>query len=547
MSYLPKENMIILKTNIKDRLVCNRNINIDELLDDIGCPKDVFSRMINVKSNREISPEIYQYIEVFCIKNNIDTEDFCGDIPAEYGNRLKFFMFKHYLNQSEFSRRTLIPTSTLYDMIVGKIRISNKYKEKMCKVLSEDEFDKLSSYGDITIPETTDVTIINGCNFSWNFYKNSPKFISYAKLFKEIKVDEYAVNDISRFAAGNIKLTKPKLKAVAKYLKCNEEDLTKDSLNLYNLRNRFGYWFATKLYELHNSIKMFADRCGLDPEYIADIIKGESLIRDEDIENIANHLNVDPKGLLKICPKQNMELLPISEENMSLNEIVRYRISNLGYTFKEFCDIMDINSSTMASSLHKGRLPKKNREDVIKELDLQDRFPEEVKPFTPLKDMLEENFGKGLTADQQKDEIRVINTGITGKTYTPEPFTPIKDTMEENFNKLHPVTTQNQYGFAGYVEPYDKVREAITKTKEETTVASTEDDTVTISMLEEEIMDFYDIENVLSMMDNADYEKQISLTKFICMLTGKKFTENLSSESISGKLDRLNLIRNSIK
>jgi hypothetical protein len=211
----------------------------------------------------------------------------------------------------------------------------------------------------------------------------------------------------------------------------------------------------------------------------------------------------------------------------------------------------------MASSLHKGRLPKKNREDVIKELDLQDRFPEEVKEdiseverlvakANPYNDMVEEpGFLEIINAPTKED---INNVSLQHMMKETKPFIPIRDMMVGNFNtnkNLHPVTTQNQYGFAGYTEPYDKVREVIAE--KEATVESTEDNTATISMLEEEIMDFYDIENVLSMMDNADYEKQISLTKFICMLTGKKFTENLRSESISGKLDRLNLIRNSIK
>ena len=242
---------------------------------------------------------------------------------------------------------------------------------------------------------------------------------------------------------------------------------------------------------------------------------------------------------------------------MSLNEIVRYRISNLGYTFKEFCDIMDINSSTMASSLHKGRLPKKNREDVIKELDLQDRFPKEVKEdlsvvealiekANPYNDMVEEpGFGEIINAPTNED---INNVSLQHMMKEAKPYIPIRDMMVGNFNtnkNLHPVTTQNQYGFAGYI--VDTNPQVNKEEETTTTVASTEDDTATISILEEGIMDFHDIENILSMMDNADYEKQISLAKFICMITGKKFTENLSSESISGKLDRLNLIRDSIK
>ena len=556
MSYLPEDNMIALKKNIKDQLILNKNVSTDELLDKLGCPKSVFSRLINEKSNREISPEMFQSIEIFAITNNIDTKDFCGSLPESYGGRLKYFMYKHYLNQQEFSSRTSIPIGVLFDMMVDKTKVSNKYKDKMCRVLTEEEFGLLSSYGDIAIPNTIDLAVVNGCNVSWNMYKHSPKLIKYEPLFKDLKIN---MKSYSRFMAGTIKLTKPKIKTIAKYIGCKDTDLTEDTLNLLNLKNKFGYWFANKLYNMNNSIPMFADRCGLDPDYIADIIKGECLIKDKDIKTIASYLNIDPEGLVKICPKSDLELVPISEEKMDLNELVRSRISLLGYTFQEFCNVMDVNWNTMASALHRGQLPRKNREDIIKELDLQDRFPEEVKeesevetmmeeakPYTPLKDIMEENFGKDLTVDQQRDKIHEINTGITGETYTPEPFTPIKDMMEENFNTnkdLHADT--NIYGFTGYI--VDTNPQANKEEETTTTVASTEDDTVTISMLEEEIMDFYDIENVLSIMDSADYEKQISLAKFICMLTGQKFAEDLSSESILGKLARLNLIKDSIK
>ena len=534
MSYLPEDNMIALKKNIKDQLILNKHVDTDELLNALGYSKDVFNRIINEKSNREVSPEMFQSIEIFAVSNNIDTKNFCGDLPETYGDRLKYFIYKHYLNQSEFSRRTYIPTSTIWNLLNGSIKISNKYKDKMCKVLTVEEFNLLSPYGDTTIPKTTDINIVNGVNLSWNMYRLVPKFFKYENLFRDLKIN---IKNYNKFIAGTVRITKPQIKIIANHFDCKESDLTEDSLELLNPKNRFGYWFATKLYNMNNSISMFADRCNLDPNYIADIIKGECLIKDNDIRKIANYLEVDPEGLLEICPKTDMDLLPIAENKLTLNEIVRARISNLGYTFKEFCSVMDVNHNTMATSLHNGRLPKKNREDIIRELDLQDKFPDEV-----------------------KEEESVIEIMMEeAKPYIPEPFSPTKE-MIENFGTDNIKVRTDKYGFAGY--------DINTDLQEETTTVdiSTDDSITEIDMksleamshetllVEEEAasskvaidLSVDDIENILSMMDNADYNQQISLAKFICKLTGTEFTDDISANGILGKLNRLNLIKDNL-
>jgi hypothetical protein len=48
------------------------------------------------------------------------------------------------------------------------------------------------------------------------------------------------------------------------------------------------------------------------------------------------------------------------------------------------------------------------------------------------------------------------------------------------------------------------------------------------------------------MMDNSDYNQQISLAKFIYKLTGTEFTDDISANGILGKLNRLNLIKDNL-
>ena len=64
--------------------------------------------------------------------------------------------------------------------------------------------------------------------------------------------------------------------------------------------------------------------------------------------------------------------------NNDFNKRIRTIIERKGYGFKEFCKAMDINSNTFTSALHRGRLPLKNQELVIKTLGL-DMIPETPK------------------------------------------------------------------------------------------------------------------------------------------------------------------------
>ena len=522
MSYLPEKNTVTLKNNI-NTLIKNKSIDINELTEDLDVSRDTFNQIINVKSNREISPDMFASIEIYCLGNDIDIDNLLGPIPEKYGERLKYFIFKHHLTQSEFSRKCCISSATLWNMFADKIQIGNKYKERMCTVLEPKEFDLLSSYGDVTIPEDIDMNVVKGCNISWNMYGYLSKFHKFDLLFSELKISK---KDYDKFVAGTIKLTKPKIKLIAKYLKCTEDDLTQDSLNLTNIKNRFGYWLASKIYAQNNSISMFADRCLIDENYLADIIKGECLIKDKDIENIAIHLGVDPDAFVQICPESDMDLVPIAEEKMTLNEIVRARIANLGYTFKEFCAVMDINYNTMATALHSGKLPLKNRDDVILELDLQDRFP-----LSNTKDSVKEEVVEKPVQSVEEQ----IKEDIEDNEATNIPYIPISALEPDILSEL------SAEEMSEFLNQSEETTDNEVEVEEE--VEETPEEEISVPDVS---LDNIDVENMLSIMYHSNYPYQVSLAKFICHITHTEFTEDLTGDNIVGLLNRMNLIKDNL-
>lgn len=297
MSYLPNTNNIALKSNIR-ALIENECIDIDELLEDLDMTKDELDARLDPYSKRDITPDIYYKIHVYLMKNDLDYIELLGDLPEKYGERLKYFVYSHYMTMSEFSRKTNIPTSTLFNLYSGKINISSKYKNKLCIVLTDDEYKKLSSYTDIDLNIERDQSVIDGMNFSYNLYNIKPTFFNPDRLLKALNINAECKDE---FYVGKINLTPTRKRKIAEYLKVpNEiiEDLTKDNLELCNPLNKFGYWFALQLYNSNNPIIVFAQRCKLDIQYIVDIISGQTLIRDEDIKNIANHLEVEKRSII---------------------------------------------------------------------------------------------------------------------------------------------------------------------------------------------------------------------------------------------------------
>lgn len=385
MSYLPINNNIALKSNIR-ALIENECIDTDELLEDLDMTKDELDARLDPYSKREITPDMYYKIHVYLMKNNLDYIELLGDLPEKYGERLKYFVYSHYMTMSEFSRKTSIPTSTLFNLYSGKINISPRYKNKLCIVLTNDEYKKLSSYTDIDLNIERSKGVIDGMNFSYNLYNIKPAFFNPDRLIKALNINNINKDD---FYVGKINLTPTRKRKIAEYLKVPIEvieDLTKDNLELGNPLNKFGYWFALQLYNSSNPIVVFAQRCKLDVQYIADIISGQTLIRDEDIKNIANHLEVEKEALYNAIPHDDEELLPMKKDVKKENNMVTKKKNNSKYkveiskiihnklhmSVKDFCGLVDINYFTFVSAINRGTLPEKNRQVIIKELGLND-------------------------------------------------------------------------------------------------------------------------------------------------------------------------------
>lgn len=387
MSYLAKESMRELKNNI-NRILSLNDISVTELADVMNISVVELKVKLNPDSPIEITPEQYYDIHIFLMTKHIDDE-LLGKLPKSYGERLKYFVYKHSYTMDEFAERTKIPRGTLFNMSIDKITIGNTYRDKMCKILSEEEFNKLSPYLDISLDLKRDKAVIRSINFNYNIDSYSD-FAAYS-IIKEFNIENSC--DKNKFLCGKYKFNKKQLAAIKDKYK---DDPYKDNLNLSNPKNKFGYWFAYQLYAKNNSIALFAERCSLDKDYIASIISGQCLIDDKDIKNISMHLGVDIDGLYKICPKTENELIIIDGGNEmeernnkkkksenNLNSIVRNKIKDLGYEFKEFCQVMGINKGSFETALYLGKLPKKHKEMLIKELDLYDYFAEkEPEPIT---------------------------------------------------------------------------------------------------------------------------------------------------------------------
>lgn len=385
MAYLPEGNNVTFKNNVAS-LIDTKEIDLDELLEDLEISQDELEARLNPHSKRELTPNMYYRIHVYLLKKDLDYENLLGDLPETYGERLKFFIYGHYMTMSEFSRKTGIPSSTLFNMYSNNINISSKYKKKMCNVLTEDEFSKLSSFTDVDLNIERDQAVIEGINFSYNLYQIKPSFFNPERLMKVLNIHNINMDD---FYVGKVKLTSARKKKIAEYMKVSVdelENLTDDSLELGNQLNKFGYWFALQLYNMSNPIPVFASRCNLDPQYIIDILSGQTIIKDCDVKNIANHLEVEKEALYNIMPHTDEELLPMKkperkEKTMATTkkkktaynkDICNIIHNKLHMSVQDFCGLVDVNYFTFMAAINRGSLPEKNRKVIIKELGLNE-------------------------------------------------------------------------------------------------------------------------------------------------------------------------------
>jgi transcriptional regulator with XRE-family HTH domain len=385
--YLPETNNVTFKNNVAS-LIDTKEIDLDELLEDLEISQDELESRLNPHSKRELTPNMYYRIHVYLLKKDLDYENLLGDLPETYGERLKFFIYGHYMTMSEFSRKTGIPSSTLFNMYSNNINISSKYKKKMCNVLTENEFSKLSPFTDVDLDIERDQAVIDGMNFSYNLYKIKPSFFNPERLMKVLNIHNINMDE---FYVGKVKITPARKKKIAEYMKVSVdelENLTNDSLELSNPLNKFGYWFALQLYNMSNPIPVFASRCNLDPQYIIDILSGQTIIKDCDVKNIANHLEVEKEALYNIMPHTDEELLPMKPEKKERKEkksmatakkktaynkdICNIIHNKLHMSVQDFCGLVDVNYFTFMAAINRGSLPEKNRKVIIKELGLNE-------------------------------------------------------------------------------------------------------------------------------------------------------------------------------
>jgi transcriptional regulator with XRE-family HTH domain len=191
-----------------------------------------------------------------------------------------------------------------------------------------------------------------------------------------------------------------------------------DNLNLNDDRNVFGYWLAKQINKLRKTISGLSDQTGIDQEYLVQLIKNEVFLREEYVKKMATALHVDEYGLWEAAPKEDHQLTHSEDSLRDLNKYVRDAINEAGFTFKEFCELIGCSKGTMASSLYKGRLPKKFGNQII--------------------DLLNLNLEKSEEPVEIKDDVVVdpvkIEEGETTETTVAEAH-PVSDDIDEPESK----------------------------------------------------------------------------------------------------------------
>ena len=522
MSYLNETMNKELKKNLRKELLSIPQ-GFKLLSEDLKMPESSLRSVLDLSNRREISPEDYSLIEIFLLKNNKDIDKLIT-LPNKYGDRLKYFVYKHGMSMTKFAEKIDISPSTLFSIVFRNSEIGDKYRDKMTMVLTNEEFNMLSSYNDININIPKDKSIIDSINVGWNIYCTKGKLDNLSKLSKITSLD------YDKLISGNFTLTDTRLKKISKYLKISKYDLLKDNLNLNDPLNKFGYWLAVKIYEMKNSIKEFSDRCKLDAQYIADIISNTCLIEDKDIKSIAMHLYVDQDALIKYIPKDNLELSPINKiqklytrysvsskkgtnyMTMDFNNIVREKIKESGFTFNEFCQYIGCNKNTLATAIRVGRLPIKYKEQIVELLDLhliENDTDEEAILNDYIKIPDSNPINTSLSSEELNDIAALYDTtipkNIEGTVFEEEP----EETYEEMcINDNDPVPG-----------PYN---------------SSIEFDNV-------------DVESVLLSISKLEDIDQIIMTKMIAKLANKLLPDDYDEETIMGRISRLSLIKEIIK
>lgn len=548
MSYLNEQMTKVLKKNISNALTQIPK-GLELLAEDLGVNKGRVKMMIDPNTNKEISPDNFYTMEIFFMKNNVDV-NLLGDLPTGYGDRLRYYVFKHHCTTAEFSEKTGIAQSYLFSFYNGSRIIAPKFKDRLCKVLTTKEFNTLNDYNDIDIDTPKDPNIIDKCNLSYNMELYKGKFTNFKILQNSVGIEK-----LNKFLSCSFELTTTNMKKICKSFKKTQEEMLADNLNLNDERNVFGYWLAKQINKLRKTISGLSDQTSIDQEYLVQLIKNEVFLKEEYVKKMATALHVDEYGLWEAAPKEDHQLTHSEDDSLrDLNKYVRDAINEAGFTFKEFCELIGCSKSTMASSLYKGRLPKKFGNQIIDLLNLNLEKSEE--PVEIEDDVVVDpvKIEEGETAETTVAEAHPVSDDIN----EPESKEEIRDYGRIVLNKdIHVIKKEDLLnGAVVSLKGRYTDRGAVEETTEEETSEETteeysgdpESDNYIPSFEEfkrkmyaekaKEIVNKESLELVLDNMMNMNTELQIAFLEVMVSIS-KDDTDFNREDNIVGKIERL--------
>ena len=557
MSYLNEQMTKVLKKNISNALTQIPK-GLELLAEDLGVNKGRVKMMIDPNTNKEISPDNFYTMEIFFMKNNVDV-NLMGSLPEAYGDRLRYYVFKHHCTTAEFSEKTGIAQSYLFSFYNGSRIIAPKFKDRLCKVLSVKEFNTLNDYNDIDLEVPKDPNIVDKCNLSYNMELYKGKFTNFKILQNSVGIEK-----LNKFLSCSFDLTTSNMKKICKSFKKTQEEMLADNLNLNDERNIFGYWLAKQINKLRKTISGLADQTKIDQEYLVQLIRNEVFLKEEYLKSLAIALHVDEYGLWEAAPKEDHQLTHV-EAITNLNRYVRDAIAEAGFSFKEFCELIGCPTGTMASSLYKNRLPTRFGNQIIDLLNLdleKTEEPVEIKDDVvvdpveinegetaettlgeahPVSDDIDESepeekfydsgrivLNKGIPVMKKEDLLNGAKVSLKG-TYTDR---GAKDeaTEEETSEKAAEEYSADPES-DNYIPSFEEFKRKMYVEKAEEIVAKEK-------LLKDETSLKENLELVLNNMMDMNTELQIAFLEVMTSLT-KDDTDFNREDNLTGKIERL--------
>jgi len=519
------EEMKTLKTNVVRELY-KVNKGFDLLAKDLEMEKNDLKVLLNPNEDTKITPENFYTIKIFFEKHNLDTTLIGEDLPAN-GNSVEINVDKN---------------------------------EKIIKCI----------------------------NIAYNMYTLKDKRTNFKKLAEMCGVEK-----MNRFLSGHFSPTDDFIQIIADDLKVDQSALLNDSLNLNNDMNKFGYWIAYKLYNLKKSFSDLVDNTKLDEDYLLKIIRNEVLLKEKDAPAIALCLHVEAKTVLQLAPKSEDKLCKIckievkksddkvtkatrpkkisTKSETSVNDLVRSKIAEAGFSFKEFCELIGVKTTVLGGALYRGKLPDEFADVINKELGLNitsisvAKTPSKkntlvapeiiIKEATPVvsippvkncdttikpikeeeKEMTEdERIEESIdeTMDKLKEKRPTVDNLSDDSKEEKKEKEGKKDDMSTYYQNLYQSAFRDHFGLFGYLPgfapPYsDGVFNPYTQNTNNTNNMATPN-----SQLQE------DLNLVIEELMNMEYSKQCSFIKIMssCLDRPEQINEE---DSIVGKIERL--------